>query len=139
MWFWSVSWSTNCSVYFSFFWSTKEKIVQSQAIFGQSLNFLFSLFLKIGHPLISKEIRGWPFFKKGWTKNSETDQKLPETGLLLSWWITFIIFKIRIMWTAWFCHTRERQLIVKKKCESSDDTKDHNNLVPLFFLFFYIT
>ena len=37
MWFWSVSWSTNCPVFFSFFWSTKQKIVQSQGIFGQSL------------------------------------------------------------------------------------------------------
>ena len=26
MWFWSVSWSTNCPVFFSFFWSTKKKL-----------------------------------------------------------------------------------------------------------------
>ena len=37
MWFWSVSWSTNCSVFFSFFLVDQKKIVQSQGIFGQSL------------------------------------------------------------------------------------------------------
>ena len=26
MWFWSVSWSTNCLVYLSFFWSTKKNL-----------------------------------------------------------------------------------------------------------------
>ena len=37
MWFWSVSWSTNCPVFFSFFLFDQKKIVQSQGIFGQSL------------------------------------------------------------------------------------------------------
>ena len=40
MWFWSVSWSTNCPVYFSLFWSPAKKFVQSKGIFGQALNFL---------------------------------------------------------------------------------------------------
>ena len=37
MWFWSVYWSTNCSVFFSFFLVDQKKIVQTQGIFGQSL------------------------------------------------------------------------------------------------------
>ena len=37
MWFWSVSWSTKCSVYFSLFSVDQKKIVQSQGIFGQAL------------------------------------------------------------------------------------------------------
>ena len=54
MYVWSVSWSTICPVYFSFFRSTKKKIGQSQRpdkknlvslwfFFGQSLTFLFTL------------------------------------------------------------------------------------------------
>ena len=42
MWFWSVSWSTNCLAYFSLFLVDQKKIVQSQGIFGQSLNFFWS-------------------------------------------------------------------------------------------------
>ena len=41
MWFWSVSWSTNCPVYFSLFLVHQKKIVQSEGIFGQSLNFFW--------------------------------------------------------------------------------------------------
>ena len=55
MYFWSVSWSTNCLVYFSFFLVDQKKIVQSQRpdkkilvslwiFFGQSLIFLFTLY-----------------------------------------------------------------------------------------------
>ena len=33
MWFWSVSWSTNCPVFFSFFLVDQKKIVQSLGIF----------------------------------------------------------------------------------------------------------
>ena len=36
MWFWSVYWSTNCPVFFSFFLVDQKKIVQFQGIFGQS-------------------------------------------------------------------------------------------------------
>ena len=32
MWFWSVSWSTNCPVYFSIFLVDQNKIVQSQRL-----------------------------------------------------------------------------------------------------------
>ena len=42
MWFWSVSWSTNCPVYFSLFLVDQKNFVQSQGIFGQSLNFFWS-------------------------------------------------------------------------------------------------
>ena len=39
MWFWSVSWSTNCPVIFSFSLVDPKKNIQSQGIFGQSLIF----------------------------------------------------------------------------------------------------
>ena len=44
MYFWSVSWLTNCLVYFSFFWSTIKNCPVSetrQKKIGQSLNFFF--------------------------------------------------------------------------------------------------
>ena len=47
MWFWSVSWSTNWPVYFSFFWSTKENFVQYQIFFVHSLEFFVQSFLKM--------------------------------------------------------------------------------------------
>ena len=47
MWFWSVSWSTNCPVYFSFFWSTKKKFVQSQIFFVHSFEFFVQSFMKM--------------------------------------------------------------------------------------------
>ena len=77
MWFWSVSWSTNCSVYFSFFLVDLKKIVQSQGIFGQSLmnkkdlrldNFFF------GRP---KKMRNRP---NNWSTKRLT--KTTWTGLL---------------------------------------------------------
>ena len=53
MWFWSVSWLTNCQVYFSFFLVNLKKIVQSQGIFGQALNFFGQALIFFVHPLIS--------------------------------------------------------------------------------------
>ena len=60
MWFWSVSWSTNCPVYFSFFLVDQKKIVQSQRPDKKILGslWIFSVSLSI----------------KGWTKKWETDQ-----------------------------------------------------------------
>ena len=52
MWFWSVSWLTNCSVYFSFFLVNQKKIVQSQGIFGQALNFFGQALNFFGQALI---------------------------------------------------------------------------------------
>ena len=76
MWFWSVSWSTNCLVFFSFFLLDQKKIIQSQGIFVQSL-----------------VIFGWPNFFLVYQfffgrqnlflvnqKFPEIDQKFPETG-----------------------------------------------------------
>ena len=51
MYFWSVSWSTNCPVYFSFFGRPKRNCPVSetgQKNFGQSLNFFWSLSLLEG-------------------------------------------------------------------------------------------
>ena len=45
MWFWSISWSTNCPVYFSLFLVNQKKFVQSQGIFGQALIFWSTKFL----------------------------------------------------------------------------------------------
>ena len=42
MWFWSVSWSTNCPVYLSLFLDDQKKICSVSGIFGQSLNFFWS-------------------------------------------------------------------------------------------------
>ena len=73
MWFWSVSWSTNCPVYFSFFWSTKKKFVQSQIFFVHSLEFFvqsFSKNEKLTGQLVEKETDQNNIFKKDWTKNS---------------------------------------------------------------------
>ena len=69
MWFWSVSWSTNCPVFFSFFLVDQKKIVQSQVIFGQSLIFFVQPCLKIAHPQISE----------GDQFSNKADQKFPET------------------------------------------------------------
>ena len=52
MWFWSVSWSTNCPVYFSLFLVDQKKFVQSQGIFGQSLNFFGQSLNLFGQALI---------------------------------------------------------------------------------------
>ena len=68
-------WMTNCPVNFSFFWSVKTEIVQSQRLDNF---FLSSLFLKIGHPLI-----------RDWTKKSRNDKKkqspVSETGHFFCW------------------------------------------------------
>ena len=68
MWFWSVSWSTNCPVYFSLFLVDQKKFVQSQGIFGQALIFF-----------------GRPNFFLVYQKFPETDQKFPETGQFFFW------------------------------------------------------
>ena len=61
MWFWSVSWPTNCSVNFSFFGVGQKDwpILETGHFFVYSLDFLSTL-----------DIREWTIFKKGWKKNS---------------------------------------------------------------------
>ena len=61
MYFWSVSWLTNCPVYFSFFLVDQKKIVQSQRL-DKSLWFFCSTSTRETDQ-----------------KNSETDQKNSET------------------------------------------------------------
>ena len=71
MWFWSVSWSTNCPVYFSFFLVDQKKIVQSQIFFVHSLEFFvqsFSKNEKLTGQLVGKETDQSHIFKKDWTK-----------------------------------------------------------------------
>ena len=65
MWFWSVSWSTNCPVYFSLFLVDQKKFVQSQGIFGQSLIFFWS---GSDFFLFSLVIRGWTKKMRDWLK-----------------------------------------------------------------------
>ena len=77
MWFWSVSWSTNCLVYFTFFWSAKEKIVQSQIFFVHQRLTKNSLRLNkffFGRP---KKVRNRP---DNWSTKRLT--KTTWTGLL---------------------------------------------------------
>ena len=76
MWFWSVSWLTNCPVYFSFFLVDQKKIVQSQGIFGQSLGIFGQSLGIFGGP---KKILMYQ--KEIWlTKNS---QRLTKNSLRL--------------------------------------------------------
>ena len=73
MWFWSVSWSTNCPVYFFLFLVDQKKIVQSQGIFGQALIFFGppSFFLVYQNFfLVYQNIRAWPKKIQRLTKNS---------------------------------------------------------------------
>ena len=68
MWFWSVSWSTICPVYFSFFLVDQKKIVQSQR---PDKKILVSLWFF----LVSLSSRGCTKKNQRLTKkNSETDQ-----------------------------------------------------------------
>ena len=82
MWFWSVSWSTNCPVFFSFFLVDQKKIVQSQGIFGQSLGIF-------GRPNFFLVYQNFSFsIPKNQSltkKKSETDQKFPETEQIFFW------------------------------------------------------
>ena len=76
MWFWSVSWSTNCSVFFSFFWSTKKKLSSLR-------EFLVSLWEFLVHQKeiwLTKKNFGTPKRNLVDQKFPETDQKFPETG-----------------------------------------------------------
>ena len=81
MWFWSVSWSTNCPVYFSLFLVDQKKFVQSQEIFGQSLNFFCQALI-----FWYTKKKFWYNKKKfGRPKNAEPDQKFPETEQIFFW------------------------------------------------------
>ena len=76
MWFWSVFWSTNCPVFFSFYLVDQKKIVQSQGIFGQSLGIF-------GQPnffLVYQNFFGGTKFFFWSTKNS---QRLTKNSLRL--------------------------------------------------------
>ena len=73
--FWSVSWSTNCPVYFSLFLSTKK-------IFFSLREFLVRLWCSLVDPIffgIPKFLFSIPKYQSLTKKNSETDQKFPET------------------------------------------------------------
>ena len=88
MWFWSVSWPTNCPVNFSFFLVGLKKLtrLRDQTIFLSTLLIFLS----------SLDIREWPIFKKDWTWNSRVDKKRDNflladqkneklTGQLVGW------------------------------------------------------
>ena len=79
MWFWSVYWSTNCPVFFSFFLVDPKEIVQSQGIFGSLWEFLVDQ-KKIWS---TKKSFGIPKRNLVDQKFPETDQKFPETGQFL--------------------------------------------------------
>ena len=63
MWFWSVSWSTNCPVYFSLFLVDQKKICSVSGNFWSGSDFF-----------------GQPNFFLVHQKFPETDKKFPETG-----------------------------------------------------------
>ena len=84
MWFWSVSWSTNCPVYFSFFFGRpKKKLSSIRSFLFTLLNFLSSLFWKcgfgqsLGQPIVQSISH---FLKKTEQKIQESEQERSETG-----------------------------------------------------------
>ena len=76
MWFWSVSWLTNCPVYFSLFFGRPKKYLFSFREFLVSLWFFWSTKFRFGIP---KFLFSIPKNQSQAKKNSETDQKFPET------------------------------------------------------------
>ena len=103
MWFWSVSWSTNCSVFFSFFLVDQKKIVQSQGIFGQSLGIF-------GTPK-----RNLVDQKKFWyTKKKFGRPKIPRDWPKIPW-----------DWTIFFWSTKKNE---KKTGQLVDQETDQNHM-----------
>ena len=83
MWFWSVSWSTNCPVFFSFFLVNQKKFVQSQGIFGQSLIF-FGKALIFFFSLVWKLVTLWyQRVTKLQTRLTKKNQRLTKNSLRL--------------------------------------------------------
>ena len=70
MYFWSVSWSTNCPVYFSIFLVDQKKIVQNHRPDKKILVCLWFFFWSVS--LVEGEQKNQRLTKK----NSETDQKI---------------------------------------------------------------
>ena len=83
MWFWSVSWSINCPVFFSFFLVNQKKFVQSQGIFGQSLIF-FGKALIFFFSLVWKLVTLWyQRVTKLQTRLTKKNQRLTKNSLRL--------------------------------------------------------
>ena len=73
MWFWSVSWSTNCPVYFSLFLVDQKKICSVSENFWSASDFFGppSFFLVYQNFfLVYQKIRAWPKKIQRLTKNS---------------------------------------------------------------------
>ena len=77
MWFWSVSRSTNCPDYFSFFLVDQKKIVQSQGIFGQSLGIFGRP--KSGVHVLLVSLFGIPIVRSISHYLKKTGQKIQES------------------------------------------------------------
>ena len=76
MWFWSVSWSTNCPVYFSLFLVDQKKICSVSGNFWSVSEFFLVRLWFFG---ILKRNFGVPKRNLVDQKKSEPDQKFPET------------------------------------------------------------
>ena len=76
MWFWSVSWSTNCPVYFSLFLVDQKKICSVSGNFWSVSEFFLVRLWFFG---ILKRNFGVPKRNLVNQKKSEPDQKFPET------------------------------------------------------------
>ena len=76
MWFWSVSWSTNCPVYFSPFFGRPKKNCSVSGNFWSGSDFFWSTKFLFGIP---KFLFSIPKNQSLTKKYSETDQKFPET------------------------------------------------------------
>ena len=88
MWFWSVSWSTHCPVYFSFFLVDQRKICPVSDLFC-SLSWIFCQvfflmwFWSLGRPIVRSISH---FLKKTGQKIQESEQKRSETGQFFLGW-----------------------------------------------------
>ena len=91
MWFWSVYWSTNCPVFFSFFLADPKKFVHFQGIFGQYLG-IFGQYLGIFGRLKKNLVDQ----KKFWyTKKKFGGPKIPRHRPKISWDWTIIFWSAK--------------------------------------------
>ena len=88
MWFWSVSWSTNCPVYFWFFLVDQRKICPVSDLFC-SLSWIFCpVFFEnvVLVSLLADQLSGqFPIFWKRLDKKFKSEQKRSDTGQIFFW------------------------------------------------------
>ena len=117
MWFWSVSWSTNCSVYFSLFLVDQKKICSVSGNFWSGSDFFGrpNFFLVYQNFfLVYQKIRAWPKKIPRLTKNSLRLNKFffgrpKKVRNRLDNWSTKRLTKTT--WTGLLCKTSQLYII----------------------------